>query len=543
MNRQRRRPSPTVSERPVTPVSFEPGSSGLRGAAPRATETPEPIKTPSVSEAPAGRSPEASAGGSAGQGPAAAGNPPSEAPGAGTPTPDSAAKDDRPRAADPDPENAGAGAKDAGEGAGDAGEGAKGAGEGAKGAGEGAKGAGAEGAGDGATDAGDGAEGADAGGEAGVGPVGPANKPDDLAGAETIVLSAVTEPPPRRQPGGPRRSRGRWAEQPDERPQPSWGTVLATTLRLWAQRRLGRLRSQRGQKRPRWRWAALVAVVLAVAVAAAVTVAIARGPGTGHKRTGSAGSGHNPGIARARAEEARQEAAAWASQQVSNDAIVACDPAMCTALQAQGFPASRLLVLRTGQADPLGSDVLMATAAVRNEFGSRLAGVYAPVILAVFGSGAARIDVRVVAPDGAPDYLQALSADAKARVTTGSQLAQNPHIHTTAASRAQLAAGLVDSRLLATLAALAAQHGLEIIGFGDLPGRDASPGVPLRAAVITWAPQPLGLHQPTVRSLLHFLQSQRPPYRPSAVKEVTATAHKTVLRIEYSAPSPLGLLG
>ncbi len=36
----------------------------------------------------------------------------------------------------------------------------------------------------------------------------------------------------------------------------------------------------------------------------------------------------------------RSQAAAWIAGQVSGDAMVACDPGMCAALQAQGIPAA-----------------------------------------------------------------------------------------------------------------------------------------------------------------------------------------------------------
>ena len=77
---------------------------------------------------------------------------------------------------------------------------------------------------------------------------------------------------------------------------------------------------------------------------------------------------------------------------------------MCAALQASGVAAGRLLVLGTSASDPLGSDLVVATPALRSEFGARLASVYAPVVIASFGSGAARIDIRAVAADGTAAY-------------------------------------------------------------------------------------------------------------------------------------------
>jgi hypothetical protein len=180
----------------------------------------------------------------------------------------------------------------------------------------------------------------------------------------------------------------------------------------------------------------------------------------------------------------RRQAAAWVGQQISRGAIVSCDPAMCAALRAHGVPAGNLLTLRPSALDPLGSDVVVATEAVRSLFGSRLAAVYAPAVVAAFGIAKAGIQVRVVAPYGATAYWGALRADLLARKTAGTELLLNREIDIAAAARKQLAAGLVDSRLLTTIAALAGQHALRIVGFAD-SGPGADPGTPLRVAEIS----------------------------------------------------------
>ena len=135
---------------------------------------------------------------------------------------------------------------------------------------------------------------------------------------------------------------------------------------------------------------------------------------------------------------------------------MSCDPVMCLALRDGGFPASSLMPLGSAAADPLGSSVIVETAALRNQFGPRLASVYAPVVIASFGSGAARVDVRAYAAGSASDYRAALAADAAARRAAGRRLLGSPHIAAAAAARRELAAGRVDSRLLITLATLAA---------------------------------------------------------------------------------------
>ena len=300
---------------------------------------------------------------------------------------------------------------------------------------------------------------------------------------------------------------------PGQRPaaEPSWGAVLATTVRLWLRRR----RSWTRRPRPgRARWLALIVagLVAAVLLAVAATVMLS-GPG-------SPGAGQ-PGAAKAvtAAAAVRQRAAAWVAGQASPDAIVACDPAMCAALQAHGVPAGRLLALTPARSDPLGSDLVVATAAVRGQFGARLVGVYAPVTLASFGSGTARIDVRAVAPDGAAAYWTALAADVRARASAGAQLLHNRSIHVSAAARTALANGEVDPRLLVTLAALAHLRPLDITGFGG-PSPGASAGVPLRSAEITGAAPPGSRHPVSLHGLMVVMQAQRAPYVPSSLEIV-----------------------
>src|SRR5450755_1764721 len=226
--------------------------------------------------------------------------------------------------------------------------------------------------------------------------------------------------------------------------------------------------------------------------------------------------------------------------QVSGDAILACDPAMCSALLAQGVTAANMLVLRSAAADPLGSDVVIATAAVRSQFGARLAGVYAPEVIASFGSGDLRIDIRAVAPDGAAAFQQSLAADLGARRAAGLQLLHNSRIGTLPGARAALLAGQVDSRLLITLAALAAAGPLRIETFGGAaPG--AGPGVPLRTAELA-ANGPPAASAASLRNMLAFVRAQRPPYLAVRAGIVRDADGSPVLSVEYAAPSPVGLL-
>ena len=340
---------------------------------------------------------------------------------------------------------------------------------------------------------------------------------DTAVASDTVVPARTTQPPvpPSRPPYAVRAAE-----------LPSWPQVLATTLRLWAQRRLARA-GRRG----------IIAVVLVAIVLGAAAIAVAL------NRNGAPGRGEAGNGALGAAASARGQAATWVAQQVAADAIVACDPAMCSVLQGRGIPASRLLVLQSGNADPLGSNVVMATDAVRSLFGSRLASVYAPEVLVSFGEGSAQIVIRAIAPDGGAAYRAALHADVQARMAVGQQLLGNPRLQSSATARRQLAAGEVDARLLTTLATLAALYPIDVAGFGG-PGAHASAGVPLRSADISGATGVAGARSTvSLSSLKGFLLAQRAPYLPAEMDTVRLATGQAVLRVEFTAPSPMGLLG
>src|SRR5450755_3332874 len=292
--------------------------------------------------------------------------------------------------------------------------------------------------------------------------------------------------------------------------QPSWAEVIGTTWRLWLHRRVLRDQDARGQRRP--------------------------------------GSRRRAGIfGLAAAAASRQSAAAWVAAQVGHSVIVSCDPVMCSALMARSFPAGDLLPLSASATDPMGSQIVVSTTALRSQFGSRLPDVYAPVVIASFGTGATRVDVRIEAPDGSQAYLVAQRADLLARVAAGQQLLRNKELHVSGSSRQAIAAGHVDPRLLLTLAALLSQeHQVYISRFGDA-GPGAGPGatadVPLRMVRIAALVSAHGVRKNAyLNSALKFLRAQQqPPFQASL--SVLHLRGKTVIQIHFSAPTPLGLLG
>jgi hypothetical protein len=315
------------------------------------------------------------------------------------------------------------------------------------------------------------------------------------------------------------------------RTEPSWPTVIATTLRLWFERH-----PVAGRKGTRGRRVTVAAAAVgAAALGAGVTFAIVGHTATS-ARVGAPPSAGSTGALGASAAT-RAQAASWIAGQVASSAVVACDPAMCAALQADGLPAARLLVLGTAVADPLGSDVVVATASVRNQFGVRLASVYAPAVIASFGSGAGRIDIRATASDGTAADASARAADRRARISAGTQLLRNSRIAVAPGARAALSEGDVDPRVLMLLAALAVQQPVRISAFGD-PSPGASQAVPLRSVQI--APLRPGTQaESRLRAMLSFFEAQQRQFLPLRA----SLAGTSALTVEYAAPSPLGLIG
>jgi hypothetical protein len=208
---------------------------------------------------------------------------------------------------------------------------------------------------------------------------------------------------------------------------------------------------------------------------------------------------------------------------------------VCTALGAHGVAPSRLLSLPPSASGAPGADIVVASPSIHTWLSAD-----APALLASVGSGASLIEVRAVYPGGPAAYQAALRSDLAARRSAGAQLMHSRRIEVAAEGAGQLATGEVDTRLLATLAVLASQHSWRVIAFGD-----ASPGVPLTEApyrqVIIAAAGGRG-GTAGLAPTLAVLRAQRGTYQPAQVAIVRLPGGQAGLRIDFAAPSPLGLL-
>jgi hypothetical protein len=291
-----------------------------------------------------------------------------------------------------------------------------------------------------------------------------------------------------------------------------------------------------GSRRVRWRRRVPV-LLAAILLVGSLGVLAFNLPG--HGTASEALAGHPTPTSQGLATEAavRKQAVNWVVQQVSQAAVVSCDQQVCADLVSAGFPASDLLVLGPTSTDPLGSALVIATATIRAQFGARLDSVYAPAVIASFGSGNARIDIRLVY--SATTYPANAQAALTARKVGDAQLLANSQLKVSATARAQLLSGDIDPRLSMLLAEMAGIHPVHIVAFVNQSPGGGSASL-LRSVDLATAGGPAHMTSAAYLSWMQSLAySQTAQFLPEWVQKITPRTGPAVLRIGYQAPSSL----
>jgi len=313
-------------------------------------------------------------------------------------------------------------------------------------------------------------------------------------------------------------------EPPDSRPRAQRKALAPHAAAKKAKSQAAKERSGRG-----YRMAGLLVIV---AVLASGVGAFAMLHKKGHGGRNGPSSDQIPA-------SIRNAAGAWVASQVAASDAVACDPVMCRVLQTHGIAASRVRILWPGSESLAGSSVVIATPAVASHFGDRLDSVYAPGIIARFGSGSQQISVRAVAPRGAAAYRSEAAQDLSARKAAGAEMVRPAAGQISTAEQKELAAGQVDSRVIVIVAKIE-RHPVQVIGFGDAgPGvsRSTAPFRSVDLAITSKA------SKQTMRAAISSVAAGDRQYLPSHVSTLRLPNGRQVLRIEYAAPSPLGIFG
>jgi hypothetical protein len=278
----------------------------------------------------------------------------------------------------------------------------------------------------------------------------------------------------------------------------------------------------------------LLAAVVLVAGAGWLAFNLPRRGPTSDRLTGSNATA-SPELAAENA--ARTDAINWIMQQVSRSATVSCDQQVCADLANRGF--QNLETLGPNSTDPLGSTLVVATAAIRAQFGGRLASVYAPAVIASFGSGKAEIEIRLIYPEGAASYRTAEKAALSARKLAYAELLTNSQIQVSPTARAQLLSGDIDPMLPYLLVLMANIHPVSIVAFvNQSPG--GGPASLMRSVDLATVDAKAHMTRAAYLDWMQgFLYQQRAPYLPDWIKPVTLHPGQVVLMIGYGAPSPL----
>ena len=119
---------------------------------------------------------------------------------------------------------------------------------------------------------------------------------------------------------------------------------------------------------------------------------------------------------------------------------------------------------------------------------------------------------------------------------------QTSGITVSAEAKKQLVAGQPDSRLLLAIASLASRQPVDILDFGNV-GPGADPAIPLRFMDLAESDPAARTAGPAyLRALRASLGAVSTLLRPTSIVTVVLPSGQPVLRIEFTAPTPLTLL-
>ncbi|RKS71308.1 hypothetical protein CLV35_3104 [Motilibacter peucedani] len=184
-------------------------------------------------------------------------------------------------------------------------------------------------------------------------------------------------------------------------------------------------------------------------------------------------------------------------------------------------------------------DVVVSTRALRSLASSTAYvsdSLTSSTVLASFGSGADRVEVRRVNALGAGSAGAQAREDTTASAGVGAQLARNPRLSLSSPARALLVGGHVDARLVTLLALALQDQPVTVVGFPAAPGESAER--PRRAAeVVSLDGAPVSVDSPGVLALRSLVAAQRAPY-----SAATVSVGNGALVVSYPASPASGLL-
>jgi hypothetical protein len=181
-----------------------------------------------------------------------------------------------------------------------------------------------------------------------------------------------------------------------------------------------------------------------------------------------------------------QQAGTWLRTNVAANTPVCGDATVVAQLSQAGFTA----VGSCRSNGSLNNDrFVVSTPDIRAAIAGRLAaaaGQRASMPVAAFGTGAGRVEVRMIVPGTQASLSARLTRDQHERALAAAALLHNPRVTTTADARAALRRGQLDMRAATLLALLTARTHVRIDTIMSRPPEEAA-GRPARSITVSVA--------------------------------------------------------
>lgn len=243
-----------------------------------------------------------------------------------------------------------------------------------------------------------------------------------------------------------------------------------------------------------------------------------------------------------------RDAETWMTQNAPGDARMLVDDAMWVDLVDAGFDRENVVWYYKADTDtdvqrlaPDGwrdYDYVITTDSMRTfptEFPTVRQAIDNSVVVASFGEGAQKVDVRLVDTDQAA-LAQAADSDLyAARSVAGQQVLRNPDVGVPGEEQDLLTSGVVDGRILLTLGQLTSSGRIDVADITQLEG-DPS-GVHRQLVVSAFSGQDARGDAAGADALLRFYESLSGPLRPVSVERGDAG-----VVITFSPDEPVDLL-
>jgi len=243
-----------------------------------------------------------------------------------------------------------------------------------------------------------------------------------------------------------------------------------------------------------------------------------------------------------------RDAESWMTQNAPADSRMLVDDAMWVDLVRAGFERENVVWYYKADTDsdvrelaPDGwrdYDYVITTDSMRTfptEFPTVRQAIENSAVVASFGDGAQKVEVRLVDTDQAALAQAADDGLYAARSVAGQQVLKNPDVGVPAEEQDLLTSGVVDGRILLTLGQLSASGRIDVADITQLEG-DPS-GVHRQLIVSSYAGQDARADAAGADALLSFYESLTGPLRPVSVERGDAG-----VVITFSPDEPVDLL-